>query len=353
MSEVYQPDARHMIDVLRNRRPARMPIYEHIINPGFMDKAFDSEFAELMGGDADDVAEYFKHYCRFFRDMTYDTVSYEVCITGILPGGGALLGEHPGPIQNRADFERYPWDALPSRFWETATPRFEALIAALPPGMKALGGVGNGVFEISEDLVGYEQLAYMQVDDPELYADLYRKIGDVMVQIWSQFLERYANSFAICRIGDDLGYKTSTLISPQAIRTHIVPQYRRVIEKIHGAGRPFLWHSCGCIFAVMEDMIAAGIDAKHSNEDVIAPFDVWIERYGDRIGLLGGVDVDILCREDPKAIYERVLDMGRRFRTKAKGYALGSGNSIPDYVPVDGYMAMIRAAQTLREQGAA
>jgi uroporphyrinogen decarboxylase len=86
---------------------------------------------------------------------------------------------------------------------------------------------------------------------------------------------------------------------------------------------------------------------------VIAPFDVWIERYGDRIGLLGGVDVDILCREDPKAIYERVLDMGRRFRTKAKGYALGSGNSIPDYVPVDGYMAMIRAAQTLREQGAA
>jgi uroporphyrinogen decarboxylase len=81
---------------------------------------------------------------------------------------------------------------------------------------------------------------------------------------------------------------------------------------------------------------------------VIAPFDVWIDRYGDRIGLLGGVDVDILCREDPDTIFERVLVMGERFRAQAYGYALGSGNSIPDYVPVEGYLAMIRAAQALR-----
>jgi uroporphyrinogen decarboxylase len=349
MNSAYQPEVRHMMDVLHNRRPSRLPVYEHIINPGFMEKVFDLAFAELIDGDDADLAEYFAHYCRFFREMTYDTVSYEVCITEILPGGGALLGERPGPIQSRADFERYPWDALPARFWETATPRFEALIAALPPGMKALGGVGNGIFEISEDLVGYEQLAYMQVDDPELFADLYRKIGDLMARIWTQFLARYRASFVICRIGDDLGYKTSTLVSPQTIRTHMVPQYRRVIELIHRAGRPFLWHSCGRVFAVMEDMIEAGIDAKHSNEDVIAPFDTWIERYGDRIGLLGGVDVDILCREDPEAIFERVVAMGKRFRAQTKGYALGSGNSIPDYVPVEGYLAMIRAAQALRE----
>ncbi len=28
----------------------------------------------------------------------------------------------------------------------------------------------------------------------------------------------------------------------------------------------FLLHSCGCIFEVMEDILATGIDAKHSNE---------------------------------------------------------------------------------------
>jgi uroporphyrinogen decarboxylase len=36
----------------------------------------------------------------------------------------------------------------------------------------------------------------------------------------------------------------------------------------------------------------------------------------------------------------------------AKGYALGSGNSIPDYVPVDGYLAMIEAARRVRKDEA-
>jgi uroporphyrinogen decarboxylase len=37
----------------------------------------------------------------------------------------------------------------------------------------------------------------------------------------------------------------------------------------------------------------------------------------------------------------------------ANGYALGTGNSIPDYVPVEGYLAMLRAAQQLRAEEAA
>lgn len=154
--------------------------------------------------------------------------------------------------------------------------------------MKALGGVGNGVFEISEDLVGFEYLAYMQADDPDLHRDVYRKIGNLMVEIWTEFLDRYADVFAVCRFGDDLGFKTSTLTSPNTIRQHIIPQYKRVITRIKAAGKPFLLHSCGNIFAIMEELIAIGIDAKHSNEDVIAPFDEWIRLYGDRIGLMGG-----------------------------------------------------------------
>ena len=52
--------------------------------------------------------------------------------------------------------------------------------------------MGNGVLEISEDLVGFEYLAYLQADDPELFAELYERIGDLMVEIWQRFLKRYA-----------------------------------------------------------------------------------------------------------------------------------------------------------------
>ena len=345
----FQNDYRYMLDVLNNRRPARLPVYEHIISPKIMEQVLGVQFADLIEGGPSDQEEFFGQYCRFFQEMTYDTVSFEVTITDLLPGHGAILGGKPGPIQNRADWQKYPWDQLAELYWEKADPQFKALVKNLPDGMKALGGVGNGVFEISEDLVGFQYMAYMQADDPELLAELYRKIGDLMVKIWTVFLDRYADAFAICRFGDDLGFKTSTLVSPKVIRQHILPQYKRVIDLIKSAGKPFLWHSCGKIFAIMDDVIALGINAKHSNEDIIAPFDQWISFYSDRIGLLGGIDVDSLCQRKPVEIVDEVFEKGRRFRAAARGYALGSGNSIPDYVPVEGYLAMIEAARKIRQ----
>ena len=345
----FQNDYHHILDVLANKRPERLPIYEHLISPSIMEKVLNVQFAELSDGSLTEQAEYFSQYCRFFQEMTYDTVSYEVCISEILPVHGAIMGGRPGPIQNRDDFNKYPWNELADQYWQVAEPRFQLLSHTMRPGMKALGGVGNGAFEISEDLVGFEYLAYMQADDPELHRDIYQKIGDLMVAIWTVFLERHSDTFAVCRFGDDLGFKNSTLTSPVTIRRHIIPQYKRVIDLIKSQGKPFLLHSCGNIFSVMEDIIAVVIDAKHSNEDVIAPFDEWIRLYGNRIGLFGGIDVDLLCIKPPDEVFRSVVEQGMRYRSSTKGFALGSGNSIPDYVPVDGYLAMIEAAKHIRE----
>jgi uroporphyrinogen decarboxylase len=344
----FQPDYRHMLSVMMNERPRRLPVYEHIISSKVMEKILSAEFTSLEDGNAREQAEFFRQFCRFFKEMTYDTVSYEVCITDTLPGHGAIMGGRPGPIQTRRDFERYPWKEIPALFWEKAAGRFDALSASLPDGMKAVGGVGNGLFEISEDLVGFEYLSYLQVDDAALFSDLYRRIGDLMVELWSEFLKRYSAAYAICRFGDDLGFKTGLLLKPSTFAQHVLPQYQRVIGLIRSQGKPFLWHSCGNIFEIMDEVIALGINAKHSNEDAIAPFDRWIRQYNDRIGLLGGIDVDVLCQKSPDEVFQRVLDSGLRFRREARGYALGSGNSIPDYVPAENYLAMVRAACEIR-----
>ncbi|HJO94503.1 MAG TPA: uroporphyrinogen decarboxylase family protein [Victivallales bacterium] len=345
----FQPDYNLFIDVMKNIRPKRLPIYEHIVSPNVMEKILETEFASLYSGNKSDLSEFFRNYSLFFKEMTYDIVSFEECITTILPGGGAIHGGKVGPIQTRSDFESYPWNDLPKLFEEHSTPKFEALIKSLPPGMKAVGGIGNGVFEISEDLVGLEYLPFMMLDYPDLYDDLYKKIGDTMCMIWKNFLDRYKDSFAVCRFGDDLGFRSSLLTNPQTIKNNIIPQYKRVINIIHDAGKPFLLHSCGCIFDIMEDLIQLGIQAKHSNEDAIAPFDRWIQDYGDRIAVIGGFDMDFLCSKSENDVYSRVLELGTKYRKSANGYALGSGNSIPDYVPVENYLAMIRAAQEIRE----
>jgi uroporphyrinogen decarboxylase len=345
----FEPDYRYMQNVMANRKPTRLPIYEHLISTDIMEKVLDIEFQNLLYGDTGDRKEFFDQYCQFYKKMTYDTVSFEVCIVDMLPDHGAIMGGKPGPIQDREDFEKFPWAEIPELYWQKAAPQFEMLSTNMPVGMRAIGGIGNGVFEISEDLVGYEYLACLLFQDPELVSDLYKKIGGIMLKIWSTFLERYKDSFVAARFGDDLGFRSSTLVSPDTIREHILPNYKRIINLVHGAGLPFLWHSCGNIFGVMDDVIDLGINAKHSNEDAIAPFEKWISLYGDRIALLGGIDVDLLCLENPSVIFDQVVERGQKFKSLANGYALGSGNSIPDYVPVDGYCAMVEGAQKIRE----
>ena len=343
----FEPDYTILADAARNRERERFPLYEHKIDPLVMERVTGTQFAALYGGAERELDEFFTHYCAFYRNMGYDTVSFEELIGPAMPGSGAL-GEHvKGVIQCRADFEAYPWDGICDTYFTMYGPKFEALRRNMPAGMKAVGGVGYGIFECVQDLVGYEDLCYMRADDPELYEDMFLRVGENNLRIWQRFLREYGDIYCVCRFGDDLGFKSTTLLPPDEIRKLILPQYRRIIDAVHTAGKPFLLHSCGCIFDVMEDIIAVGIDAKHSNEDQIAPFPVWVERYGDRIGNFGGIDTDAICLLDRQAMFEYIKNVVK-LSVGHGGFAFGSGNSIPDYVPAEGYLSMNWAARTLR-----
>lgn len=88
----FEPDYQNIVDAAQNRVPRRLPLYEHLVSTGVMEKVLGVSFAHLYGGGRPDLDIFFTHYCRFFREMGYDTVSYEGCITEILPNGGALGG---------------------------------------------------------------------------------------------------------------------------------------------------------------------------------------------------------------------------------------------------------------------
>jgi uroporphyrinogen decarboxylase len=91
----------------------------------------------------------------------------------------------------------------------------------------------------------------------------------------------------------------------------------------------------------MDDLIdEVGIDAKHSYEDIIMPVTEAKALYGRRIAILGGFDVDRLCRSTEPEIRDYVDLLIDRVGQDG-GYALGSGNSIADYVPLDHYLTML------------
>jgi uroporphyrinogen decarboxylase len=131
------------------------------------------------------------------------------------------------------------------------------------------------------------------------------------------------------------------MISPADTREFILPGHKLMAQIAHDAGRPYLLHSCGNLFDIMEDLIEdVQIDAKHSFEDTIESVIEDKEIYGDRLTLLGGIDVDFLCRADGGQVRARV----RRTLEACMpggGYCLGTGNSVANYIPVDNYLAMM------------
>jgi uroporphyrinogen decarboxylase len=347
-NQPFKPDYNNLLDVLCNRKPKRLPLYEHHIDLSFINTCVEEEIV-LKGTSQEDYNDYYTRLIGFWKDHTYDAFDYEAGVCEIFPGHGALVGGMLGPIQTREDFDNYPWDKLPEIYWERYTPHLEAIRNSLPPGMKAYGGCGYGIFEASQDLVGFESLCIMQCMDPDLFADLFNKIGDLFQTLWTKMVADYSDIFVFFRMGDDLGHKTATMLEPDTIKTHILPQYKKVIDVVHASGKKFLLHSCGCIFDVMDEIVDLGIDAKHSNEDQIAPFNRWIESYNNRIGLFGGFDINLLVLETPEAVYDTVLKQGTLYRNMTRGYGLGSGNSIPGYIPVAGFLAMIEAVKTIRK----
>ncbi len=345
----FTPDYRNMVKVARNQWVDRIPLYEHIIGgKAIKDVIGEDPYPQMFCDDMSESVEGFKKYWEFWRRMGYDTASYEFSTASVLVGGGALGQHADGCIKDRDDFERYPWDEIPQRFFDAYVPYIENLTQTCPDGMKAVGGVGNGVFECVQDIIGYENLCYIKADDEELFADVFNKMGEMQFNIWKRFMAEYADVFCVLRFGDDLGFKSSSLLSKEDILNSVIPQYKRIIECVHGAGKPFLLHSCGCIFNVMDELIdEAKIDAKHSNEDEIAHFTVWVDKYGDRIGNFGGIDTDVLCRYPREYIEQYVLDCLEKVKGKG-GIAFSSGNSIPDYVPTEGYHAMVETVRKWR-----
>ena len=81
-------------------------------------------------------------------------------------------------------------------------------------------------------------------------------------------------------------------------------------------------------------------EAKHSFEDVILPVEEAKRRWGDRIAILGGVDVDLMTRGTPDQVRTRTREVLTACMPGG-GYALGSGNSVANYVSVENYLALL------------
>mgnify|MGYP005781037391 FL=1 len=145
---MFEPDYRNILDSAKNKQAKRLPLYEHNVSFEKIGEIKGVDMMALYNGDEKDIHEFFRIYCNFFKEYGYDVVTFEECIGTVMPGSGALGDSRVTPvIQEEDDFNNYPWEDIPDYYFERNAKYFRALRDEMPEGMKAIGGVGNGIFE--------------------------------------------------------------------------------------------------------------------------------------------------------------------------------------------------------------
>ena len=333
------PDFNNILKVLNKQKPDRFTLFEYYMN----NNVYDYFTQGTSFHASDDPVEQGRYLIEAFKNAGYDYAQmtaakfqfnyghFETNETRSLNDGAM--------IEDEESFEKYEW-ADPNK---VDFSHLEKLNKYLPDGMKLIVSNNESVFGGAMRLLGYDNLCYMLMDDRELVKRVWDEVGSRVLRYNEQLVQYDAVGAVI--VNDDWGFNTQTLISPNDMREFVFPWHKKIVEAIHKAGKPAILHSCGNLSAVYEDIINdMGYDGKHSYQDNICPVETMYDQYGDRLAIMGGMDVDYLCRTPEEEITKRARAMLERAADKG-GYALGSGNSIADFVPLKSYLAMIKAIE--------
>jgi uroporphyrinogen decarboxylase len=344
--ETPAADFSQLLKVLERRKPDRPVLFEFFLNTPLYNRLAGKEVIGRYGND-EDVGVAGPTRVMAFAKAGYDyatTSASLFCFPHEEAEKKASLSINAGhTIRDRASLEAYPW-LSPDDFDYSS---LETLKEMMPKGMKLIVNGPCGVLENVIALTGYETLCMILYDDPKLAMDLFGHVGERLVRHY-EIACRY-ETVGACISNDDWGFKTQTMLSPEDMRQYVFPWHKKIVDTVHAAGRPVILHSCGKLDAVMDDIIDhMGFDGKHSYEDVIEPVESAYERLGGRIAVLGGIDLDFVCRRSPEEVYERSRRMLEKAERARGAYALGTGNSVPEYTPDTNYFAMINAVRQRR-----
>ncbi len=334
------PDFGRLLRAIAREEPDRVPFIELFLDEEIMVALREAPFSE-------DAEQRCRELSELYRRLGYDYVPAETSFgyphrtvgaadtAALARAERSWVEESRGTIETWEDFKGYRW---PKPAEEHYLP-LEHAARALPEGMKLIPHGPGGVLENVMWLMGYEPMSYAMADQPDLVQAMFDRIGESLVEVFGVMASHEAVGAVF--LGDDMGFKTQTMISPEDMRRYVFPWQRRLAEAVHAHGKPFLLHACGNLDEVMDDLIDyVGIDGKHSFEDVITPIAEAKKRWGDRVALFGGVDMDLLSRGTPEQVRARTREVVEACMSGG-GFALGSGNTVANYVPVENYIAML------------
>lgn len=237
------------------------------------------------------------------------------------------------------------WDDLPKL---KIPPLAKAgLLAQIEEAQAAIGDRGLafypiGMFCVSASMndMGFENFCLKLHDDPRLV----RKVMEAYVRYHAEQFEFLSAQPGVdfLWVFDDIAFKTSTFFSPRVFRREILPIWREAAQCIR---KPWIFHSDGNLEPLLDDLLTLGMSAIHPLENGAMDIFALKKSVGQRVALVGNVDMGLLTVGEASAVEEAVLKLAGSM-TEGGGYILSSGNSISNDVSARNLLAMGQALRS-------
>ncbi|MCL4507034.1 MAG: hypothetical protein M1434_03410 [Chloroflexi bacterium] len=186
--------------------------------------------------------------------------------------------------------------------------------------------------------IGLATFSYLWADERDLMLRWMRAIEKEQRRYIDLTAHRDTSNLAM--IYSDVAYKQHAMFSKHTFRAFgFFDDVAGICASCHAKGLQVIFHSDGDIMAIVDDLVAAGIDGLNPLEKA-AGMDVYaLRRRYPQLILVGGVDVTHLLSEgSPAEIRSETRRMIRELGSEGR-LLIGSSTEVSDHVPLANYLA--------------
>ena len=236
--------------------------------------------------------------------------------------------------------------------------------ADLGAGAKALrastdraivGLFGGNLIEWGQFLCRNEGFLMLLAGEPRKAHELLDRLTEIHLANLEKYLAAVGPYIDIILFGDDLGMQTGPQISPKMYHDFFFPRHRAMWQRAKQlANVKVMLHCCGGIRQLMEDLIAAGLDAINPVQITCDGMDAagLKKDFGSRLCLWGGgCDTrNILPSATPAQVREHVLRQ-LEIMSPGGGFVFQQVHNIMADVPPENVVAMFDAVAEFSGRG--
>ena len=168
----------------------------------------------------------------------------------------------------------------------------------------------GGAFETPWYMRGMSRFLMDLIECPDIAEAISRRATEFYKQRALRAIEESNGKIDLVYSGGDIGTQRGMMLAPDLWRKHVKPYSTQLIRVFKDMGLITMYHSCGSIVPVIEDLIEMGLDILDPIQPKAAGMDAegLKERFGDRLAFHGGVDEqELLPNGTPEQVRNEVL----------------------------------------------